>query len=188
MKKEIKKQIEKKEKKLVDYNWIIKITIMAFSISIAFSLISEATIPNVNIFIAILVLFIFIIIGIIFDMIGVAVTSADEEPFHSMSSRKVNGAKMAVQLKKNADKTSSFCNDVIGDICGIISGAVGASISVDIATRFNIPIFISSLIVTSIIAGLMIGGKAISKSIAINKSNEILYNFAKFIGLFTKNK
>lgn len=188
MKKEIKKQIQKKEKKLVDYNWIIKITLTAFFISLIFSLISEATIPNVNIITSIIILIIFIIIGIIFDMIGVAVTSSDEEPFHSMSSRKVKGAKTAVKLKKNADKTASFCNDVIGDICGIISGAVGASIASSIAIKFSIPIFISSLIITSIIASLTIGGKAVFKSIAINKSNEILYNFAKFIDLFCKNK
>jgi len=186
MKKEIKKQIAKKEKKLVDYNWIIKITLMAFSISMVFSFISEVTIPNVNMFIAIVILILFIVIGIVFDMIGVAVTSADEEPFHSMSSRKVKGAKTAVRLKKNADKTSSFCNDVIGDICGIISGAVGASVSASIAIRFNISIFISSLIVTSIIASLTIGGKAVFKSIAINKSNEILYSFAKILDLFIK--
>ena len=188
MKKEIKKQIERKNKKLIDYSWILKITLMAFIISMVFSSISETTIPKANVFISIIILIIFIIIGIVFDMIGVAVTSADEEPFHSMSSRKVNGAKTAVKLKKNADKTASFCNDVIGDICGIISGCVGASISVSIAIKFNIPIFVSSLFVTSIIASLTIGGKAIFKSIAINKSNEILYSFAKIIDLFIKNK
>jgi hypothetical protein len=119
-------------------------------------------------------------------MIGVAVTSSDEQPFHSMSSRRIKGAKTAVKLKKNADKTSSFCNDVIGDICGIISGAVGASIASSISLKFNIPIFISSLFITALIASLTIGGKAIFKSIAINKSNEILYEFAKVIDFFIK--
>ena len=33
----------------------------------------------------------FIILGIIFDIIGVAVTSGDEVAFHSMSARKVKG-------------------------------------------------------------------------------------------------
>lgn len=188
MKKEIKKQIKSKKKKYIDYNWIIKIVIIAFSISIVFSLISEVAIPNVNIIVSLLILITFIFIGIIFDMIGVAVTSADEKPFHSMNSRKVSGAKIAVKLKKNADKTASFCNDVIGDICGIISGAVGASISGSIASILNISIFITSLIITAIIASLTIGGKAIFKSIAINKSNEILYNFAKFLDLFIKYK
>ena len=45
--------------------------------------------------------------------------------YHAMSSKKIKGAKKAVSFKKNADKVSSFCNDVIGDICGIISGSAG---------------------------------------------------------------
>jgi len=185
MKKEIKKQIQIKNKQKTNYNWIIKITIIAFIISIIFSSLSEVFIKNVNIYLAILILTIFIAIGILFDMIGVAVTSADEQPFHSMSSRKVKGAKQAVFLKKNADKVSSFCNDVIGDICGIISGSVGVTISVSLSEY--IPLFISTLLITAIIAALTIGGKAIFKSIAINKSNEILYNFAKVISIFKKS-
>lgn len=188
MKKEIKKQIEKKNKKLINYNWIIKITLISFMISIIFSSFSELIIPNVNIFIAILLLIIFILIGIIFDMIGVAVTNADEAPFHSMSSRRVTASKVAVKLKKNSDKTSSFCNDVIGDICGIVSGAVGASISITLSNLINVNQFIVSLIITALIASFTIGGKAIFKSIAINKSNEILYEFAKILNLFKRNK
>jgi len=183
MKKEIKKQIERK-KQIIDYNWIIKIALLAFIISLIFSFMSEIIIKNVNMVIAILILIIFIALGIVFDMIGVAVTSADEEPFHSMSSRKVYGAKQAVLLKKNADKVSSFCNDVIGDVCGIISGCVGATISISLANYM--PLLVSSLLVTAFIASFTIGGKALFKGLAINKSNEILYNFAKFITIFKK--
>ena len=149
-------------------------------------MLSELIIPNVNIIIAIFVLIIFILIGVLFDMVGVAVTASDEKPFHSMSSRKVYGAKTAVRLKKNADRVSSICNDVIGDICGIISGSVGVAISSDLSNKFNISLLLMTLIVTGIIASLTIGGKAIGKGIAINKSNEILYNFAKFLSIFTK--
>lgn len=186
MKKEIKKQIERKEKGLVDYHWIFRITVLAFTISFIFSFLSEITIPKVNIIFALIILLIFIFIGILFDMIGVAVTSSDEEPFHSMSSRRVKGASQAVKLKKNADKVSSFCNDVIGDICGIISGSVGVSIATSMANLIKLPFFICTLLVTAFIAALTIGGKAIFKGIAINKSNEILYHFAKFISIFKK--
>ncbi len=186
MKKEYKKQIEKRKKIKINWNWIIKITLLSFAISIIFSTLSEGIIANVNLPVSIIILLIFIIIGILFDMIGVAVTSSDEAPFHSMSSRKVKGAKTAVKFKKNADKVSSFCNDVIGDICGIISGTVGATIAISISNTLNIPIFICSLIVTAIIASLTIGGKATFKSVAINQSNEILYNFAKIIETFKK--
>lgn len=178
----------KKEKKLIDYKWVLKISIIAFTLSIAFSLLSETVMPKVNIIIGIIILIAFIALGILFDMIGVAVTAADETPFHSMASRKVRGASIAVKFKKNADKVSSFCNDVIGDICGIISGSTGAILSITISSSMNIDPLIISLLVTAIIAALTIGGKAMGKSIAVNKSNIILYEFSKTVSLFYSTK
>ena len=177
---------EKKKKELTNYSWVIKITILAFAISFGFSFASEIIIPNVNLIIGILLVIIFIIIGIIFDMIGMSVASADPVPFHSMSSRKVKGANLAVKFKKNSDKVSSFCNDVIGDVCGIISGSAGAIVAVNIATKFNLNAFFTTLIVMAIISALTIGGKALFKSYAINKSNIILYKFCRFICIFYK--
>ena len=188
MKKEIKKQIQIKNKQKIDYKWIIKITLLAFVISIVFSSLSESFVKNVNIFVAVLILIIFIFIGILFDMIGVAVTSADEGPFHSMSSRKVKGAKLAVKFKQNADKVSSFCNDVIGDICGVVSGSCCITIATNLSNSYNFNYLLCSLIVTSIVSALTIGGKAIGKNIAINKSDIILYKFCLFIEHFWKVK
>ena len=127
---------------------------------------------------------IFIIIGILFDIVGVSVTTAEESVFHSMNSRKVKGANVAVKFKKNAEKVSSFCCDVIGDICGVISGAAGTAITAILVTKFNTNLLITGLLVTAIISSLTIGGKAIGKSFAINKSDIILYEFAKIISNF----
>lgn len=188
-KKSLKTQLKRKKKKeLVNYKWIVKITILAFCISLIFSSISEFVIPNVNLFVGIIIVVIFIALGIVFDMIGVAVTSADEKPFHSMNSRKVKGADIAVLFKKNADKVSSFCNDVVGDICGIVSGSTGSIIALNLASKLNVDNFITTLILTALIAALTIGGKALGKSFAINKSNIILYRFSKFVSCFYKVK
>ena len=119
-----------------------------------------------------------------FDIIGVAVTASDEAVFHSMSSRKVKGASTAVNFKKNAEKVSSFCCDVIGDICGIISGASAAAIAVILVTKYHFDPLITSLVIAAIISTITIGGKAIGKSFAINKSNIILYGFAKVVSNF----
>lgn len=178
----------KKNKELINYGWIIKITLIAFIISFIFSFGSEIIIPNVNIIIGIALVIIFISFGILFDMIGVAVTSADEKPFHSMNSRRINGADIAVLFKKNADKVSSFCNDVVGDICGIISGSAGTIIALSISKYLDFDKFVITLLVTSVIAAITIGGKALGKSFAINKSNIILYKFAKFVSYFYKIK
>lgn len=186
--KSIKKELNKKKKELVDKKWIFKIVIMTFVISLTFSILSETTIPKVNIFFGILILILFIGIGILFDIIGVAITSSDEAPFHSMNSRKIKGADIAVLLKQNADKMSSFCNDVVGDICGIVSGTASSIIAISIASKFHIDSFITVLLVTAIVASLTIGGKAIGKSFAINKSNYILYEVSKLISKFYKIK
>lgn len=132
----IQKELRKKKKELVDKKWIIQIIGMAFLISFVFSFLSETTIPKVNVFLGIIILILFILIGILFDIIGVAVTSSDEAPFHSMNSRKVKGADIAVMLKQNADKVSSFCNDVVGDICGIVSGTASSIIALSLADTF----------------------------------------------------
>lgn len=144
--------------------------------------------PSVPILIGIIILITFILIGIIFDMIGVAVTSSNEEPLHAMSSKKIKGAKKAVSFKKNADKVSSFCNDVIGDICGIISGSAGVAVATSLANTYNLNIFYTTLIVTAIIAALTIGGKAFCKKIAINNNHKIVYLTAKILSKFEKKK
>lgn len=178
----------KKEKKLVDYSWILKISIVAFTLSIAFSLLSETVMPKVNLWIGIIILVLFIGIGILFDMVGVAVTAAEETPFHSMAARKVRGAKVAVKFKKNAAQVSSFCNDVIGDICGIVSGSTGAILALTISTALQIDALLVSLLVTATIAALTIGGKAMGKGFAVNKSNVILFEFSKVVSLFYNPK
>ena len=168
--------------------WPIIVTILAFFISLLFSFISESIMPSVPILIGIIILITFILIGIIFDMIGVAVTSSNEEPLHAMSSKKIKGAKKAVSPKKNADKVSSFCNDVIGDICGIISGSAGVAVATSLANTYNLNIFYTTLIVTAIIAALTIGGKAFCKKIAINNNHKIVYLTAKVLSKFEKKK
>lgn len=179
--KEIDKKKEKIKKEKVDIKWVIIVSITAFIVSVCLSFIAQITIPNFPLWLGIIVTLLFIGLGILFDIIGVAVTTADEAVFHSMNSRKVKGANTAVKFKKNADKVSSFCCDVIGDICGIISGAAGTSIAAILTIDFKFNLLVTGLIVAAIIASLTIGGKAIGKSYAINKSDIILYKFSKFI-------
>ncbi len=183
---EVTKKKEKVKKEHVDKKWIVTVVIVAFLTSFTLSFISEMTIPNLSLWLGILVTLFFIFLGIFFDIIGVSVTTADEAVFHSMSSRKVKGANVAVKFKKNADKVSSFCCDVIGDVCGIISGAAGTTIAAILVSQFKFNTLFTSITIAAIIASITIGGKAIGKSFAINKSNIVLYEFAKFISNFYK--
>ncbi len=183
---EEEKKKEKIKKEKVDIKWIIIIVIIAFVLSFCLSFVSQSTIPKVSLYVGIIITLLFIFIGVLFDIVGVAVTSADEAVFHSMNSRKVKGANIAVKFKKNADKVSNFCCDVIGDVCGVISGTAAAAIAAILILKYNFNAILVSLIVTSIVSSLTIGGKAIGKSFAINKSEVILYAFAKFINNFYK--
>ena len=178
------KKKEKVKKEKVNTKWIITIITVSFIISFCLSFIANITIPNLSLFLGILVTLVFILLGVIFDIIGVAVTTADEAVFHSMNSRKVKGANIAVKFKKNADKVSNFCCDVVGDVCGVISGAAGTTIAAILITKYNTNLLLTGLFLTAIISSLTIGGKAIGKSFAINKCDIILYEFAKFISNF----
>ena len=179
-----KKELKHKEK--ADKSWIVKIILITFIVSLLFATIYETIIPNVNLILGIIILIVFIIIGVLFDMVGVAVTAADEVPFNSMASRKVRCANIAIKFKKNAAKVSSFCNDVIGDICGVISGSVGVIISTSLSKITGINLLSVTLFVTALIASITIGLKAICKSYAINKANIILYEFSKIVFIFYK--
>lgn len=179
---------EKIKKELVDVKWVIRIILVSFSISFALSFVSETTISNLSLFFGILVALIFVSVGIIFDIVGVSVTAADPKVFHSMNSRRVKGADIAVKFIKNNEKVSSFCCDVIGDICGVISGSTAVAIAVLISKSLETNLLFTTMIVTGIISSLTIGGKAIGKSFAINKCDIILYEFSKVISVFYKCK
>ena len=183
--KETKKK-EKIKKEVVNVKWILTIVGVAFAISFGLSFVAEITIPNLALWLGIIVTLLFVFLGILFDIIGVSVTTADEAVFHSMNSRKVKGANVAVKFKKNADKVSTFCCDVIGDICGIISGASATTIAAQLVLKYGLNPLITSLTIAAIISSLTIGGKAMGKSFAINKSDIIMYEFAKFISNFYK--
>lgn len=156
--------------------WIIRITLVSFFLSAIILLISTRILKDVNNLIAVFTVLFIIFIGIVFDMIGIAVTAADEPPFHALASRKVYGAKQAIKLIRNANKVSSFCNDVIGDICGVISGTAGAMIVFRIVgNESSLKATIAGLVISGLIASFTVGGKAIGKTFAIEKSNYIVY-------------
>ena len=168
-------------------NWILMSFLLTFVIALLFNAISNITISKFdNLLILIIVAIVFLLIGIIFDILGTAVLTADESTFHAKSSKKVLGGKEGVYLIKNGSRVSSIFCDVIGDICGIVSGSVSAIIGLLISVKYNISSVVTILIVSSIISSLTVGGKAIGKKIAINNSDEITFSIAKILNKFKK--
>ena len=132
--------------------------------------------------VAFLILLIIIFVGIIFDIIGMAVATADEKPFQSMAARKVPGAHEAIALLRNAERVSSICNDVVGDICGVVSGSASATIATLILMNVEVgwPRGIS-LVMSALVAGLTVGGKAIGKNIAVKSCTSIVHLVGRIV-------
>ena len=120
------------------------------------------------------------VLFVVFDIIGVAVMSAEEKPFHAMAAKKVPGAAEALHLLRNAEKVSSFCNDVVGDICGVVSGSASAVVAVRALTMLNSET-VAQLIMSALVSGVTIAGKACGKNIATGKATQIVHTTSKLI-------
>ena len=162
--------------------WVVTIFLVTIFISGIISLISDAVMANSSLTVAFFILFGIIAVGIVFDVIGMAVATADEKPFHSMAARKVPGAHESITLLRNAERVSSICNDVVGDICGVISGSASATIAALILTNAEIgwPRGVS-LTMSAMAAGLTVGGKAIGKTVAVNSCTQIVHMVGRLI-------
>ncbi len=120
-------------------------------------------------------------------MMGIAAAAATEQPFHAMAAEKVTGAKESIVIVRNADRFASFCNDVIGDIAGIVSGTAAALVVTQLVDVFNTGRPTLSIVLTSIVAALTVGGKAFGKTLAMTKSTQIIL-FAGKLAFFVENK
>ena len=181
-----KEPITKKRKKAsgsrVDVKWVLTIFGVTILISGCFSFLADSLLDRVQSAAAFAILFFIVMIGIIFDIIGVAVTTADEKPFHSMAARNLPEAKEAIHLIRNANRVSSICNDVVGDICGVISGSASAIIAARVILNFT-PTAASffRLFMSALVSAATVGGKAIGKTFAINGSTSIVHFSAKVL-------
>ena len=175
---------EKKEKKNDGHlKWIIQVFIITFVLSICFSYISTNGVSKLDIIPAIIILVVVVLVGILFDIIGIAITVANEEEFHAKATKKAMGAKTSLRLIKNAPKVSNFCADVIGDIAGVLSGAISTIISFKLTQKLGMPEHIQ-FIISAIVAAITVGGKAVGKKIATNKSTKIVEICGKIISNF----
>ncbi len=162
--------------------WVVTIFLVTMLVSGAITLVSDIIMEASTMTVAFLILLIIVLVGIVFDIVGVAVTSADEKPFHSMAARKVPGAQEAIRLLRKAERVSSICNDVVGDICGVVSGSASATIAAQVLHNFEFtwPQLVG-LLMSALVAGLTVGGKAIGKTFAIGSCTEIVHSVGRVI-------
>lgn len=181
-----KQRDKDKDKKKKKRNlWPLKAMLITLFLAAAVNAASELVLSDSELWLAIVLTCVILVIGVLFDMVGTAATSCDVEPFLSMASRKVKGAKTAVKLAKKSDIVSSVCCDIVGDICGIVSGVCAAAI----ATYFvgNSVSFLIKVAIYAVISTATITLKAAGKSYAVTNSNKIVFGVAKFLSVFSKN-
>lgn len=165
-----------KEKEHSKITWFVEVFIITFALSICFSYISTYGVSNLNLVSSIIILIAVIAVGIVFDIVGVAVTVAKEHEFHAKATKKVDGAKVSIKLIKNSTRVANICADVIGDVCGVLSGAISAMISAKITEKTGANL---QFIISAIVASITVGGKAIGKELANKESTQIVH----FVGI-----
>ncbi len=168
-----KRKVKSLNTRIKYYGWAVRMFFLTLCLSSVFSLISQSLMTYMGIFTSILTILTFIFISICFDMVGIAVTSASHDYFIKLNA---DGAGIGLMLVENSEKVCSFCADVVGDICGILSGAGGASVILSFANviKDETVMVIVSTLVSSLIAGVTILGKAIMKDKAIKNANKII--------------
>ena len=181
------KEKREKEEKRENLKWCIEVIIMTFILSITFSYISSTAIKDLSLIPAVLILVFVIFLGIITDIVGVAVQVANEEEFHAKATKKAKGAKTSLKLIHHAPRVANFCSDVIGDICGVLSGAISAMIAAKITEKLSLG-FDAQFLISALVASLTVGGKAIGKNIAKENSTPIIYFTGKLVNIFHREK
>ena len=168
--------------------WVIKAFILTFFLALIISGISNLIVERCGFIVLLIITIAILFIGIIADIIGTAVLTANEATFHAKASNKIKGAKECIHLVKNASNIANFWNDIVGDICGIISGSMGAMIALEIANSLKASSVVTTLLVSSVLSSILVGGKAIGKNIATKNSDEIVFLVGRISSKFKKDK
>ena len=82
-----------------DFKWIALIFLTTVLISALMSFVSSNLLEGAGLALSFVILICIVLTGILFDIIGVAVTAANPKPFNSMAAHRVKGAKEALYLR-----------------------------------------------------------------------------------------
>ena len=167
-------------------NWSagLQLGITTFVAACLVTLLAQEAMRGLSILGALMILMFITLAGIISDVVGVAVTVADEVPFHARASKRLRGARQSLWLVRNADRVAALANDVIGDLAGTISGAAVAVLTIRLA--LGMPEGYDRLVHiggVALLAGLTVGGKAVGKGYALAHANEIVSGVGRLLAL-----
>ncbi len=129
------------------------------------------------------ILLLVILVGVVFDIVGTAVSACGQQPLNAKASRRIPGAKKALSLAKNASRVANICNDVVGDICGTVSGGIGTALAAVLVSAGGAKGLIVSVGISGCIAAATVAGKALGKNFAIDQADNIIFNVGRLLDL-----
>ncbi|GAB6876009.1 hypothetical protein JCM13210_07350 [Thermaerobacter litoralis] len=156
---------------------------LTFLLALTTSPLSESAVRALSLPLAMLIVAAIVALGVVFDIIGVAATAADEAPFHAMAAKRKPGARAALGLVRNADRVAAFANDVVGDVAGTLSGAAGAAVALRLGQWLDgqgTHLVVAPLVL-ALVAGLMVGSKAAGKGFALREHQRVLLALGTFL-------
>lgn len=160
------------------------VAVWTFVLSVAMNAGSRAILVHLPLLPSFGLLLAIVLVGILFDVIGVAATAAQESPFHAMAADKVPGANHAIWIVRNADKVANFANDMVGDIAGTLSGAVAAMIVFRLLLlNPGASETLLAMLVLGVVAALTVGGKAYAKTFAVHEAQQIVHAVGRVLHL-----
>ncbi len=106
-----------------------------------------------------------IAIGLVFDMVGVAVAAAPAQPFHARAARDHAGAAQSLRLLRHADRVANFCLDFVGDVAGTLTGALATAAAYRLAGGGDVVLW--GALAVGAVAGANVGFKAVAKAVAL---------------------
>ena len=175
-----------------NYRCAFQTLILSICMSLLFGFLSQTILSSMGVIMAIVGISFFIFLSVIFDMMGIAVASCDEETIEKWVKEGKKGAGVGLRLAKNSEKVCSFCADVVGDICSTLCGAGGACVVVAMTKHIEnaSTIMLISICVSALIAGLTIFFKALMKTRALKNSDAIILKIGIILEstLFRKKK
>ena len=161
----------------------VRIGLWAFLFAGVASLASQTGAENIEVFgVGLVLLLVVILVGVAFDIVGVAATTAQEASLHARAAHRVFGAGHALWLVRNVHQVASVCNDVVGDVCGTLSGAIGVTFVLKLLhAPGELEMILGTTLMTACIAALVVGGKAFGKVLAIEHGTEIIFRIGQFL-------
>ncbi len=163
--------------------YILSVSIASFLLAVLFFWLSNLASEKMqSLWLSVVFLIVIVSVGILADIVGVAVTAASEAPLHAKAAKRIAGAVEGVFLIRNADRVANLMNDVVGDIAGTVSGALGISLALQIMNYWReTGQLVISMLLTALIAAATVGGKAAGKRIALVHADDVVYMAGKLL-------